>query len=256
MPRPRHLVVHKHHPHPRSRSNIFPLILLAGVAAGCIAPASPGAGTGAVSTPTTAKSCGPDGLIDDGEDGNNLVSDVGGRGGYWYTFLDKVGSSISPKTEAQGGKFAMAQGGANKSQSAVNVKGKVAAGEIVYAGVGVNFLDPKAPYNASKYEGISFWAKRGPSSTGKVRLKVPDSNTDPDGKVCSACFNDFGKDLSLTEEWTKYTIAFADMRQLGGWGAPRPSRIEPQKLYGAQWQVNQPGATYDIWIDDVEFICK
>jgi endoglucanase len=250
----RHLFVLKHLKDP-SRSSPFCLVLLAGLAAGCIAP--PPAGGGAASPSTSnAKSCGPEGVIDDGEDGNNQVSDSGGRGGYWYTFLDKVGSSITPKPEGQGGKFAMAQGGANKSQSAVNVKGKVATGEIVYAGVGVNFLDPKSPYDASKFEGVSFWAKRGAGSTGKVRLKVPDTNTDPDGKVCSACFNDFGKDLSLTEEWTKYTIPFSEMRQLGGWGAPRPPRIEPQKLYGLQWQVNQPGATYDVWIDDIEFFCK
>jgi endoglucanase len=184
------------------------------------------------------------------------VNDAGGRAGYWYTFLDKVGSSITPKTEAQGGKFAMSEGGANRSQFGAHAKGKIATGEIVYSGLGFNFTDPKAPYDASKFEGISFWAKRGPTSTGKVRLKVPDTNTDPDGKACSACFNDFGRDLSFTEEWTKYTIAFADMRQLGGWGAPRPPRIDAQKIYGVQWQVNQPGAAFDIAIDDVEFICK
>jgi endoglucanase len=244
------------HPNYRSHSGHLFLILLAGMAAGCIAPPSGGAGAGAVSSPANVKSCGPEGIIDDGEDGNNQVSDSGGRAGYWYTFLDKVGSTISPKPEGQGGKFAMTQGGANRSQYSVNTKGKVGTGEIVYAGVGMNFVDPKAPYDASKFEGISFWAKRGANSTGKVRLKVPDASTDPDGKVCSACFNDFGRDLSLTEEWTKYTIAFADMRQLGGWGAPRPSRIEPQKIYGIQWQVNQPGATFDISIDDIEFICK
>ena len=226
------------------------------MAAGCIAPPPSTGGAGSPAAPNSVKSCGPDGIIDDGEDGNNQVSDAGGRGGYWYTFLDKAGSSISPKTEAQGGKFAMAQGGANRSQYGANAKGKIATGEIVYGGVGLNFLDPKSPYDAGKFEGISFWAKRGPGSTGKVRLKVPDDNTDPDGKICSACFNDFGKDLSLTEGWTRYAISFADMRQLGGWGAPRPARIDAQKIYGVQWQVNQPGAAFDISIDDIEFICK
>jgi endoglucanase len=233
----------------------FLLLALAGVAPGCVAPPSAGAGAGSPSAPTNAKSCGPEGVVDDGEDGNNQVSDNGGRGGYWYTFLDKVGSSIEPKPEAQGGKFAMTKGG-HQSQSATNAKGKVGTGEIVYAGVGFNFLDPKSPYDASKYEGVSFWAKRGPGSTGKVRLKVPDDKTDPDGKVCSACFNDFGKDLSLTEEWTKFTIPWAEMRQLSGWGAPHPPRINEKKIFGMQWQINQPGAAFDIWIDDVEFFCK
>ena len=225
------------------------------IAIGCVAPPSAAGGAGSPAAAGNVKSCGPDGVVDDGEDGNNQVSDSGGRAGYWYTFLDKVGSTISPKPEGQGGKFAMAPGG-RQSQFGVNAKGKVATGDIVYSGVGFNFLDPKSPYDASKYDGISFWAKRGPNSTGKVRLKVPDDNTDPEGKVCSACFNDFGKDLSLSEEWTRYTISFADMRQLSGWGAPHPPRINDKKIYGMQWQVNQPGATFDISIDDIEFICK
>lgn len=231
-------------------------MLWAGLAAGCVAPPSAAGGAGSPSTPVNVKSCGPEGVIDDGEDGNNQVSDAGGRGGYWYTFSDKAGSSVSPKTEAQGGKFAMAQGGANHSQYGANAKGKIGTAEIVYSGVGFNFLDPKTPYDASKFDGISFWAKRGTGSTGKVRLKVPDTNTDPDGKVCSACFNDFGKDLTLPEEWTKLAISFADMRQLSGWGAPHPAHIDAQKIYGVQWQVNQPGAAFDISIDNVEFICK
>ena len=66
----------------------------------------------------------------------------------------------------------------------------------------------------------------------------------------------FIKDLSLTEEWTRYAFPFAEMRQLSGWGAPHPPRIDEKKIYGVQWQVNQPGATFDISIDDVAFICK
>ena len=30
--------------------------------------------------------------------------------------------------------------------------------------------------------------------------------------------------------------------------------VKPHKLYGLQWQVNKPGASFDIWVDDVEFI--
>ena len=70
--------------------------------------------------------------------------------------------------------------------------------------MGMNFIDPKGQYDASKYAGIPFWAKKGPDSTGKVRLKVPDVNTDPDGGVCTECFNDFGADIVLTNDWKLY----------------------------------------------------
>jgi endoglucanase len=108
-------------------------------------------------------------------------------------------------------------------------------------------------YDASKYKGISFWAKKGPGSTGNVRLKVPDVSTDPDGKMCKECFNDFGLDLQLTEEWTQYTIPFTSMKMMKGWGSPRADGIDPSKLYGMQWQVNEPGAKFDIWIDEIAF---
>jgi endoglucanase len=119
--------------------------------------------------------------------------------------------------------------------------------------MGVNFIDPKAPYDASKYAGIAFWAKRGENSTPKVRLKVPDSNTDPDGGVCTECFNDFGADLTLTEQWKKYTVPFAAMKQMEGWGSPAPSSIDKSKLFGLQWQVVAQGVSYDVWVDDVQF---
>jgi endoglucanase len=211
---------------------------------GCIPMATPG-----VVTAADSKKCPPDGVIDDGEDDNNQVALNKGRNGYWYTFLDKAGSTIAP---AAGGTFGMSAGGAQGSAHAAHMSGKVGSGAIVYAGMGFNFVDPKSQYNASAYKGISFWAKAGPG-VNKVRVKIPDVSTDPDGKVCTECFNDFGTDLELTPTWTQYTIPFASAAQMQGWGSPRTGAITPSKLYGVQFQVNSPGASYDIWVDDVEF---
>lgn len=228
------------------------VLALAGcmLALGCMrkAPNSP-----EMANSPEGKSCGPEGLIEDGEDNNNQTNVAGGRGGYMYTFVDKAGSTIDPPSGESGGIFTPAQGGAEGSQYALRMKGSVGAAAVVYAGMGLNFVDPKGPYDASKYKGVAFWAKKGPNSTGKVRLKVPDINTDPDGKVCSECFNDFGYDLNLTEEWTRYVVPFDQMKQLQGWGSPRKNSIDPSKLYGVQFQVNDKGQTYDIWIDNVEF---
>jgi endoglucanase len=213
---------------------------------GCIPKDAPGTASGGAATlgpcPATA-------MIEDGEDDNNQVIVQEGRGGYVYTFGDKVGSTIAPGE----GAFTMAAGGANGSKHSMHISGKIGTGEIVFAGLGVNFIDPKGPYDASKYGGISFFAKVGPGSTNKVRLKIPDVNTDPDGKVCTACFNDFGADLTFSEEWQKYTIPFSSASQLSGWGSPNPASIEKSKIYGVQFQVNDPGAPFDVWIDDITF---
>jgi endoglucanase len=206
-----------------------------------------GGGTGA-----SVPDCPKDFVIDDFQDGNNQVLVQEGRKGYWYTFVDKVGTTVSPPA---GHKFIMSAGGANGSPFAARMLGKVSAsGDPQYSGMGFSFTNPKGAYDASKYKGVAFWAKVGPGSQKAVRVKVPDINTDPDGKVCTECFNDFGVDLDLTEQWTKYTITFDKMSQMEGWGSPQKDRIDSTKLYGMQWQVNKPGQSYDLWISDVSFV--
>jgi hypothetical protein len=201
--------------------------------------------------PVSNKECPAAFSVDDAEDNNNQVLLRAGRSGYWYTFVDKAGSTISPPTQIA---FLMSPGGAHGSRYAPRMMGKVfAAGQPLFAGMGFSFTDPKAAYDASAYTGVSFYAKVGAGSTADVRLKVPDINTDPAGKVCSECFNDFGADLTLTGEWQNYAIAFASMKQMDGWGAPHPAAIDRSKLYGIQWQVTQPGASYDVWVDSVQF---
>lgn len=221
--------------------------LLSGLlCAACIPKAG---NTSAESAASAEEACARDGVVDDGEDNDHRVIVQKGRGGYLYTFSDKLGTTVTPPK----GAFVMSQGGAHGSAFAAHATGKITQGETVYAGVGLSFVDPKGPYDASAYRGIAFWAKVGPGAATKVRLKFPDANTDPDGKVCSECFNDFGFDLELTTTWERYVVPFASMQQLPGWGAPRPAGVEVSKVFGVQWQVNTPGALVDIWVDDIEF---
>jgi endoglucanase len=227
------------------------LLSISAATVGCVAPGAQVSASGSAAL----KSCGPDGVIDDFEDNNNQNKVSDGRGGYWYTFVDKVGSTVWPEAGEQGGTFTPSEGG-NNSKYAGEVKGKIGTAAIVFGALGMNFTDPKGPYDASKYEGVTFFAKRGANSTGKVRLKVPDINTDQEGGICSECFNDFGTDLNLSEQWQRLVIPFHDMKQMEGWGAPRKAHIDPTKLFGLQWQVNVQGADYDISIDDVAFVCK
>ena len=211
--------------------------------------------SGPVVLPPGFKDCGPTGMIDDGEDGNNQNMPVGDRGGYWYTFKDKKGTTIEPMAGEDGGTFAMSEGG-HASAMAARFHGKIGTGAPLFGGMGMNFVDPKAAYDASKYAGIMFWARRSETSTPKVRLKLPDMNTDPEGGTCTECFNDFGADLVLTPEWKVYFFPWKSVKQMPGWGNPRKPHITPAKVYGIQFQVNVPGANYDIYVDDLKFICQ
>jgi endoglucanase len=189
-------------------------------------------------------------LIEDVEDADDQVALKEGRKGYWYTFKDETGQTeISPREDH----FVAEMGGVGESSYAVRMKGKLAKSGEVYAGVGFDFVDPRAPYDATKYTGVSFLAKKAPKSIAMVRLKMPDANTDPDGKKCSDCYNDFGVNFELTDEWTRYTVPFDKLKQEEGWGDPRPPTVGKNELFGLQWQVNTPNGDFDVWIDDVRF---
>jgi len=201
------------------------------------------------------KECGPDGLIDDMEDNNTQISVIGDRGGYWYTYVDKDGSTVWPVEGDKGGTFTMVEPG-HGSKFAANFKGKLAGKSTVYAAMGLNFEDPKGPYDASAYQGITFFAKRGSGNSGKLWVKMPDGNTDPEGGICSACFNDYGAEVDVGDTWKRIVIPFIDLRQEGDWGSPRKPHVDRKRLFAIHFEAKTPGADYDFLIDDLAFICK
>lgn len=189
------------------------------------------------------------GAIDDFEDANGQISAVSGRDGYWFTAKDDKGSVIEPS-----GDFRVAEGGAG-STKAGNVKGKTASGDGAWgASVGFHFLQ-SGFYDASNYAGVSFKIKA--AKAAPVRVKLPDVNTVPDGGVCSSgCWNSFGKDLTVTAEWQEVRVLFSELRQLDGWGDPRPPALAANKVKGLEWSIDK-GQEFDVWIDDIQFIdCK
>lgn len=238
----------------RNLTTLSAIALGASLFAGCkVDPANPKLANSSAGAACKA----PEALICDGDDNNNQTAVIANRGGYWYTFSDMVGTEVWPMAGAKGGTFEMSPGGAENSPYAARFKGMVAAqpsaDQYTQAGMGLNFVDPKGPYDASQYGGISFWAKAAPGSVTDVRLKIPDSNTDPDGGVCSECFNDFGMDLKLTNEWQHYIVRFKDLAQLPGWGSPRKFGVDSSRIFGIQFQTNIPEKPFDIWVDQIRF---
>jgi endoglucanase len=192
-------------------------------------------------------SCAARSLLEDAEDGDDRVR----LGGYLYTYADELGTRVLPG----GDEPPVARGGASGSRGALHLVATLAEADGAFAGVGFSLTEPKRAYDASSWTGVSFWARRAPgSATTTLRLKLPDAATDPDGGVCRDCYNDFGIDVPLEDDWRHYTAAFADLRQEGGWGDPRPDGIDATRLYGLQWHATGHGGPVDVWIDDVRFL--
>jgi len=187
-----------------------------------------------------------EGLVDDFEDGDTQLSKVEGRDGYWFTSHDDKGSTIGPTP------LTMAGEGAGAAGKSLHVAGVTSGAPGAWGALwGASFVGQGA-YDASKHTGMSFKAKVAGSSTKKVRFKLGDVNTHPDGGVCKDCWNHFGKDLTLTTDWKEYVVTFAEMTQEAGWGQRFPN-ITPSKLISVNWSVG-PGVPYDVWIDDLQFV--
>jgi hypothetical protein len=194
-------------------------------------------------------------LIDDMNDGNRYIPTTNGRSGAWNVSHDaSPDGTMFPSSSSA---FTMTETGDACRKKAVYTYGSnfVDWGSNVWVSLG-------APYNASRYIGITFWAKidGGSGITKGLRVSFPDKDTQPDGGLCqasvgsgpTACFDHYGKRFNnLTTEWTQYTVTFSEIVQ-ERWGRQGTS-FDPTSLYEILFQISST-AKFGLWIDDVAFI--
>jgi len=189
-------------------------------------------------------------LIDDMNDGDRFIPQVNGRAGAWKDSDDGTpGATMFPDPA---GLFTMTKTGDMCRQYAAYVYG----GPFVDTGATVGF-GIGGPYDASKYDGISFWAKIDSGSYG-LRVAFPDKDTLPDGGLCEGsapenqCWDHYGYRITnRTTEWTKYTVSFSSLTQ-DGWGRSGGG-FDPSTLFEVQFQIPKNN-TFGVWIDDVAFV--
>jgi hypothetical protein len=186
-------------------------------------------------------------LIDDMNDGDRFIPQVHGRAGAWDDADDGTpGSTMFPDPNKP---FTMTDTG--------DVCRKYAA--YVYGGPFVDgppsfWFGIGGPYDASAFDGISFWAKIDSGTSTGLRVDFPDKDTMPDGALCSEtdssnlCWNHYGKRLNLTTTWTKYSVDFSSLTQ-DGWGRKGTS-FDRSTIYRVEFQLPE-NAKFGVWIDDV-----
>jgi hypothetical protein len=191
-------------------------------------------------------------LIDDMNDGNRYIPTNSGRAGAWNVSHDaSPDGTMFPATSSA---FTMTDTGDTCRKKAVYTSGSlfVEWGSNVWVSLG-------APYDASKYRGITFWARIDGGTSPTLRVSFPDKDTQPDGALCqasapsgpTACFDHYGKQLSLTTEWTKYTVLFSEITQQR-WGR-QGTAFDPTTLFEILFQIPAT-AKFGMWIDDVSFV--
>jgi hypothetical protein len=192
-------------------------------------------------------------LIDDMNDGDRFIPQVNGRAGAWKDGGDATSSSTMFPNPA--GPFTMTNTGDACRKFAAYVYGGpfVDGSPLFYFGIG-------GPYDASKYDGISFWAKIDSGSSAGLRVAFPDKDTQPDGGLCqlsggaNQCYDHYGYRIpapGLTTQWAKYTVFFNSLTT-DGWGRAGAG-FDRSTIYEVQFQL--PGnATFGVWVDDVALV--
>jgi hypothetical protein len=189
-------------------------------------------------------------LIDNLNDGDRFIPLVNGRLGAWTDSHDASPSGKMFPDPLTGFVPTDTGDACRKFAAYVAGTGYVLYGADFWVGLG-------SPYDASKYTGISFWAKVDAGTTPQIRVNFPDKDTQPDGNICQAnttgtlaCYDHYGYGLTLTTTWTKYTVPFSLIKQQG-WGHAGTA-FDPSSLYQILFSINV-NATFGFWIDDIAF---
>jgi hypothetical protein len=236
-----------------------------------------------------------------GKGGSGGSSANGGNGGSGGTTATG-GSSTGGQGDSGGSSASGGNGGAAASGSAGSGSGgNGSGGTIAQGGMGgggsgdsgtgcsqVPATTIKGTYDASKYKGVSFWAKAGAKLTG-VQVSFPDMYTDggadpstvdssaskcgyvPGSTInCSPYLVKFGdstfpsyKDYQIDTTWKRFDVYFADTKQdqynIGLQGPD--NAISVRYLTAMAIQVNaiyvsgSPTSNdFELWIDDINFI--
>lgn len=229
---------------------------------------------------------------------DNAVYSIDGREGGFYTYGDD-----SEKTDPPQGVLDPPEGGAGTIDSSTGNDECSGAGSfhvtatgfaIWGAALGTNFGPTdgsnKGWYDASKYKGISFWAKAAKLLAG-VQVSFPDIYTDGGANPvdadsaatmcsygsslynCSPFLVKFGDsgfpnymDYQVDTTWKRFDIMFADTQQDANNKPGRlltaPDHVDQAHLTAMAIQVNAIHNTdmtvspndFEIWLDDVNFI--
>jgi hypothetical protein len=183
--------------------------------------------------------------------------DLGSDG--WYSYNDHTPGSTADPSDAiyPVPVTELPQGDRCDSMYAVHLR----ASGLADWGGGLGTQFPDRPKDASAFDGIAFWAKKGPDSFSALRLGVYDVYSSREGGYCdpkapdrdpNRCDDSFGSFVNLSLSWRFYAIEFAEMRQ-GGWGKHAPT-FAVDKLYGLNFAYQ--AGNWDVWIDDVSFFKK
>jgi predicted chitinase len=113
-------------------------------------------------------------------------------------------------------------------------------------------------YDASAYDGVSFWLKGNPAAgTTRVHFNVQTPVSEPvaSGGACvSGCSDHFEKIVDVTPTWTQYRIKWTDLTLCGSPTPAIPTGFEPHKMIlSLSFSQDDKTKGFDFFVDDITF---
>ncbi len=178
-----------------------------------------------------------------------------GRNGSWHQYSDPTANASMT--------IAATSGGSPNSTLAIHYAGgKGPWGATLSLPLGGALGSGQAGcYDASAYDGLSFWIK-GDTSGGKntqmkLNVQTPVSEPTDTGGACTGnCRDHFAKIVDIPSSWTRMKIAWSDLKRLSCLTTTpaTPSNFNPQKqILAISFQQLDPAKAFDFWIDDITF---
>jgi hypothetical protein len=188
------------------------------------------------------------------------------RSGFWYTYNDGTSSTQVPAPDSTGANPALpinvgCHGGTHCMETSST------QGYSSFAALGVSFNNRRGAfydcaYDASAYQGISFWIKGSGSVRVQLRtveLTVASATTtgscvsqSPSTLPNSQCFDDYGSTITLTQAWTQVQVPFSSLAQEDWAGTQIVAPFDRAKVQGMNFLVEN-GLPFDVVVDDVAF---
>jgi predicted chitinase len=176
-----------------------------------------------------------------------------GRNGSWHQYSDPA--AMASMVLAPTG-----TGGSPDSAQAIHYKGgKGMYGATLALPLGGAMASNEAGcYDASAYDGISFWIK-GDTAAGNTQVKFnvqsPVSEPATTGGACNqGCYDHFSVMVPVTANWTRVKVAWSDLKRQACMvsNPATPPNFQPEKqILAISFQQVNPAAGFDFWIDDV-----
>jgi hypothetical protein len=182
-------------------------------------------------------------LIDDFEDGNARMLAHAGRFGTWSYVTVDLPHAAMPVTLAP-----EPITGSSNANRALRVRD---ANRHDWRAVWATF-GPSC-YDASAFAGIRFTGK-GPA-TISFELAIVDAVERQYGGTCQAeCGHRHGVSIALGQRFERHEVRFEDLRQAPETPAAARSAFDPKRLLALAFVAPAGSASFDFWIDDVEWI--